>query len=294
MRLWVKTYGKETKVHDFAGRIMVKGAYNDRNSDFGWNVDHVLPQSKGGTTSDHNLVCCHILTNDEKADKFPCFTANEIKFEILKVQNHYEIRKIKSTNKEQNNEEININFFDSAAGIRYFKKLKGLQNKPRFVGHVIVKLSNLNNTAVTDFIEEIFSSENVDFVSSNGTINLVFKNYNMPLKENISNLLDKCILLNTYLDNYFKPIGYIDGFDIYYQVDCYTEKFEMYNTDTNNLVNNTRRLYGQLNNSLFINGLVWENTEAKSKVSWSNSNWTEYCYVYTKLQENLKKEVSEK
>ena len=28
MRLWVKTYGKETKVHDFAGRRMVKGAYN--------------------------------------------------------------------------------------------------------------------------------------------------------------------------------------------------------------------------------------------------------------------------
>ena len=33
MRLWVKSYGKVTKVLDFAGRTMVKSAYNDRNSD---------------------------------------------------------------------------------------------------------------------------------------------------------------------------------------------------------------------------------------------------------------------
>lgn len=32
---------------DFTGREMAKGAYNDRNSAKGWNVDHILPQSKG-------------------------------------------------------------------------------------------------------------------------------------------------------------------------------------------------------------------------------------------------------
>lgn len=46
MRLWNKSFGKESKVKDFAGRIMAKGAYNDRNSEFGWNVDHILPQSR--------------------------------------------------------------------------------------------------------------------------------------------------------------------------------------------------------------------------------------------------------
>lgn len=66
MRIWNKSFGKEAKVADFAGRVMAKGAYNDRNSEFGWNVDHILPQSKGGVTADHNLVCCHILTNDRE------------------------------------------------------------------------------------------------------------------------------------------------------------------------------------------------------------------------------------
>lgn len=107
MRLWNKSFGKETKVKDFTGRTIAKGAYNDRNSEFGWNVDHILPQSRGGKTADHNLVCCHILTNDEKADKFPAFKANGINFEIVKVENHYEIKQItKETKKKKKNTRV--------------------------------------------------------------------------------------------------------------------------------------------------------------------------------------------
>ena len=66
MRLWSKSFGKETKVKDFAGREIAKGAYNDRNSEYGWNVDHILPQSRGGKTSDYNVVCCHIAQTMKK------------------------------------------------------------------------------------------------------------------------------------------------------------------------------------------------------------------------------------
>ncbi|MBQ3064886.1 MAG: HNH endonuclease, partial [Clostridia bacterium] len=124
MRLWSKSFGKDTKAVDFAGRTIAKGAYNDRNSEFGWNVDHILPQSKGGATADHNLICCHIKTNDEKADKFPCFTANEGVFEIVKVQNHYEI---KAKGEDKSNE--SLNYYDSASGVRFFKSLKKIQGK---------------------------------------------------------------------------------------------------------------------------------------------------------------------
>ena len=83
-KLWVQQFGKRQKAVDFAGREMVKAAYNDRNSNYGWNVDHILPLSKGGKTVNNNLICCHILTNDEKEDKFPCFKANTKEFEIKK------------------------------------------------------------------------------------------------------------------------------------------------------------------------------------------------------------------
>ena len=59
-RLWIKQFGKKQKAVDFSGRTIARAAYNDRNSEYGWNVDHILPESRGGKTADHNLICCHI------------------------------------------------------------------------------------------------------------------------------------------------------------------------------------------------------------------------------------------
>ncbi len=305
MRLWNKSFGKDTKAVDFAGRTIAKGAYNDRNSEFGWNVDHILPQSKGGATADHNLICCHIKTNDEKADTFPCFNANKIAFEIVKVQNHYEIRqKSKEPIQAQTTQET-IDFFDSAAGIRFFKKLKGVQNKKRFVGNVFVVLQNVANTAVVDFIEELFGDENISystktnysaFYSSGSSvrgpnIQLKINNYNMPQKEDTAELLDKCVLLNTYLSSYFLECEYISGFDIYYRVDCFDDKSKMYGYNSEAVDN----FYSQTKNSMFVNELVLINTDAGEKVEKKPySEYAEYNYVFTNLSKNLKKEASGK
>lgn len=305
MRLWNKSFGKETKVKDFAGRTIAKGAYNDRNSDCGWNVDHILPQSRGGATADHNLVCCHILTNDEKADKFPCFNANGVSFEIIKVQNHYEIRQKSNEPKKQKDAPETVDFFDSAAGVRLFKKLKGIQNKKRFVGSVFVILNNVTNTAVVDFIEELFGDENISFgAKTNYTVfytmgsgargqNVQVKasNYNMPKKENINELLDKCVLLNTYLSSYFLECGYINGFEIYYRIDCFEDKSKMYGYSFEPV----NYPYSQTKNTMFVNELVLINTDAGEKVEKQPySEYTEYNYVFTNLSKNLKKEANGK
>ena len=304
MRLWNKSFGKDTKAVDFAGRTIAKGAYNDRNSEFGWNVDHILPQSKGGATADYNLICCHIKTNDEKADKFPCFTANETVFEIVKVQNHYEIKAKSDVESDEP-----LNYYDSASGLRYFKTLKNIQGKERFVGTVFIKLSGLTNTAIIDFIDVMLDKE---YISVEGDcehwkdIVIIARNNYMPLKSEIAELLDKCVLLNTYLSSYFKPCGYIKAFDIYFEVDAFDNNFSMYQNIKNLTCPNTEYAsasslvqmimgYTQYYNSLFVNGLVLENTEAGQKVTReSNSEYTEYNFVFTKLSENLKKEASGK
>ena len=305
MRLWNKSFGKDTKATDFAGRTIAKGAYNDRNSEFGWNVDHILPESKGGATADYNLICCHIKTNDEKADTFPCFTANGVAFEIVKVQNHYEIRPRSKETKQPQAVQETIDFFDSAAGVRFFKKLKGVQNKKRFVGNVFVVLQNVANTAVVDFIEELFGDENITYSAKTNysafysfgssvrgqNIQVKIRDYDMPQKENIAELLDKCVLLNTYLSSYFLECEYISGFDIYYRVDCFDDKSKMYGSNFESVDN----LYLQPKNSMFVNELVLINTEAGEKVEKKPyTDYTEYNYVYTNLSKNLKKEASGK
>ena len=294
MRLWSKTFGKETSVFDFSGRKIVKGAYNDRNSEFAWNVDHIYPQSKGGATNDSNLIVCHILTNDEKADKFPCFTANKQKFEIIKVQNHYEIKNLSNVKDVQQNEETN--FLDSASGIRLFKTLKGIQNKSRFVGSVFVKLENVENTALIDFVEKLFDEENISFNVKrnyyNTTTTILLKNYDMPLREDTSEMLNKCVVLNTYLGGYFKEKDIISNYEIIFRVDNFKEKEEMYINDqeiTNGIENAGGNTFS---NSLYINELVVINSEAKEKIECTNKVYYEYNYVYTNLSENLIKEAS--
>lgn len=294
MRLWSKTFGKKTSVFDFSGRKIMKGAYNDRNSEFAWNVDHIYPQSKGGATNDSNLIVCHILTNDEKADKFPCFTANKQKFEIIKVQNHYEIKNLSNVKDVKQNEETN--FLDSASGIRLFKTLKGIQNKPRFVGSVFVKLENVENTALIDFVEKLFDEENISFNVKgnyyNTTTTILLKNYDMPLKEDISEMLSKCVVLNTYLGGYFKEKEIISNYEIIFRVDNFKEKKEMYIKDqeiTNEIENASGK---DFSNSLWINELVRIYSEAKEKIECTDKEYYEYNYVYTNLSENLKKEAS--
>ncbi len=298
MRLWNKSFGKKTKVMDFAERTIVKGAYNDRKSEFGWNVDHILPQSRGGKTADYNLVCCHILTNDEKAGKFPTFKANGINFEIIKVENHYEIkRRTKKVTKKNHNDE-SVNYFDSASGIRCFKQLKGIQNKPRFVGSVLIRLQNISNTAVIDFIEKFFDEEHISYSMSNdyydSETRIVAKNYNMPLMEDTVKLLDKCILLNTYLKCYFIPKKYIDKYDICYQLNYFKNKQNMY-LEAQKI--NFDDFNARLDNALFINDLVYINTNAKErepKLDFNGCTYCNYDHVFPNLAKNLEKEVSGK
>ena len=263
------------------------------------NVDHILPQSKGGKTADHNLVCCHILTNDEKADKFPAFKANGITFEIIKVENHYELKRVdnKAPKKKVVNDD-SVNFMDSASGIRFFKKLKGIQNKSRFVGSVLIRLENVTNTSVIDFIEKYLNEENISYSMKNNYWNaetrIVAKNYNMPLKEDNAKLLDKCIVLNTYIKEYFIPMGYVKNYDICYQVNCFEDKQDMY-LEAQKI--NFDNMNGNLDNALFINELVYINTEAKDRepnLDFSYYNYQKYDYTFTKLSKNLEKEVSGK
>ncbi len=303
LRLWNKTFGKETRAVDFSNRIIVKGAYGDRNSDYGWNVDHILPVSHGGKTNDSNLIVTHIRTNDEKADKFPCFMANGSKFEILKVQNHYEIKSVGSVKTKKAEDDSKTNYYDGAAGVRLFQKLKAIQNKPRFVGSVLIRLKNIKDTALVDFIEKFLDEENISYSLQPGFYNsetrIIAKNYNMPLKEDVNVLLDKCVLLNTYLSVYFREGGYLDAYDIRYRLDFYPKKTEMYlkaqNIDL--MKPDVSNWYGfsesGFKDTLLINNSVVCNTDAEQKVKESaNGDWVEYNYVFTKLAHGLEKEVS--
>ena len=324
MRLWGVFFGKNTNAVDYAGREIRKGAYNDRNSQFGWNVDHILPVSKGGKTADHNLICCHILTNDEKANSFPLFNANGQKFKIVKKQNHYEIQNNENDTKNKENANSQnqnpnktknqdvINFYDSADGIRLYKKLKGLQNKKRWVGYIAIRMKEINDTAVVEFIEQAFSHENIDYYKgdSNGVIisnNLPYYIYdlkilitcNIPYKDDLNLELDKCVLLNTYLNDYFLNNKLISSYEIIYCAYNYNDNKDLFINEKSiqqKVLKNLNSGWSySLTNTLYINDLVKINIDDGPKVKDEDKKGDYYVYDYyfTKLSKNLRKESEE-
>lgn len=285
MLLWKKRYGKATRVKDFAGREMDKGSYGNRNSDYGWNLDHILPQSQGGKDTESNLICCHILTNDEKANKFPAFTANGKTFEIVKVENHYEIKE-KNPKTELEEEEKGVNFFDYSAGISFFKKC---QKNNYWIGAIHITL-NTETVAVLDFIREILSDYEISIKKEEyyDTYNITAYIFDVETKEETQNILDDCVLINSYLKNYFMPNGYIKS---------YSMVNNLYNTnyriDKSDFVE-PRFVKEDRTNRLVINELVRINTSASKEnlqrlSYYGNSEDWIYDYTYTKLSENLRK-----
>lgn len=70
-RVWEHWYGRRaTRAYDVAGAEIDKAAYGNRNSDYGWEVDHVIPISKGGTDDLSNLRPLHWQNNKAKGDEF--------------------------------------------------------------------------------------------------------------------------------------------------------------------------------------------------------------------------------
>lgn len=240
IRLWVQQFGKKQKAIDFAGREIAKAAYNDRNSNYGWNVDHILPQSRGGKTADHNLICCHIQTNDEKADKFPCFKANAREFEIQKRQNHYEIV---SRNAGQSDEEDEvINFLDVAQGLECWRQCKSCSGKV-FVGYVKIRVEISNESdqllvRYENFLFELFGTksifiENTEYsyahmysLKRNRVYIFTVIVGNVPTQDDTENLLDDCVTLNTYSDYFTRKTGFKD-IQIVCGMKCYDSCFEM-------------------------------------------------------------------
>lgn len=305
IRLWVRQFGKGQKAIDFSGREIAKAAYNDRNSKFGWNVDHILPLSKGGKTADHNLICCHILTNDEKADKFPCFKANAKEYEIQKRQNHYEI--IARTAESRNEENEVINFLDVAQGLSCWKQCKSGKGSI-FAGYVKIQVETINESdqllaGYGKFLRELFGVESVfveekreAYINSFYTLSRPHNRAyiytvmagEIPTKEDTENFLNDCVTLNSYSTYFLNKTGF-ESIQIVCGMKCYDSHFEMSLNCKRDIIEKQVQFKGPL----AIDEHIRINTSAKKELKDISGQGDLYPYnfVFKQLGQNLEKYI---
>jgi len=60
----------ETWRKDPYGNVIRKGSYGTQGN-YGWELDHSKPKSKGGSDSDRNIQPVHWDENRKKAEKYP-------------------------------------------------------------------------------------------------------------------------------------------------------------------------------------------------------------------------------
>lgn len=96
LRLWDIIYGEKDLAQDCFGTYIYREDFNDYTTKrlwkedqnhyyFGWNIDHILPTSKGGTDDNNNLEIMHFKNNQMKSDKI-VFHINEKTYEVYRCK----------------------------------------------------------------------------------------------------------------------------------------------------------------------------------------------------------------
>ena len=113
-KFWEHEFGSGEIGYDFAGWEVRKGAYGQEGSRFGWNIDHILPKSMGGTDDINNLQITHMDTNAERGNRIT-FWLDDVPINGSSYQVSYQVKRV--SRRGENDNVVNYNNY--YAGKKY-------------------------------------------------------------------------------------------------------------------------------------------------------------------------------
>ena len=67
-KVWEKVFQTKTEENDKCGATIRKDKHGNTRSPYGWEIDHIIPTSKGGADTYDNAQPLHWKNNDAKRD----------------------------------------------------------------------------------------------------------------------------------------------------------------------------------------------------------------------------------
>lgn len=61
-------YNRNYVRRDICGALIELNQYGNRNSNYGWEIDHIIPTSRGGLNTYNNVQPLHWKNNSSKGD----------------------------------------------------------------------------------------------------------------------------------------------------------------------------------------------------------------------------------
>lgn len=72
----VAGYNPDKYRQDACGAWIAWDKYGEIDNVYGWQIDHIYPQSKGGNDNPLNLRALHVKNNQSKGDDYPSYYAS--------------------------------------------------------------------------------------------------------------------------------------------------------------------------------------------------------------------------
>lgn len=82
----IQGYDEDHFRKDCCGAIIAREKYGDLDSVFGWQIDHVYPQSLGGTDIIDNLRAMQWQNNESKKDDYPSYYSSVVANGISNIE----------------------------------------------------------------------------------------------------------------------------------------------------------------------------------------------------------------
>lgn len=200
-------------------------------------------------------------------------------------------------NEDEDDEEEFFDFFNAEDAVDLFNEyLEEDDENKNYAASVLVKIGNVTNEmAVVKFIKKIMINNGLSEIEkyeyNDDTYIIGVEKY---LDADECPVIVQCgALINTYLESFFTPLGYVGEFDIYCQALEFNGEMSLNKIEDELMFKSKEFFNDYYNDTLYINEKLYELGDIDDDLDFDDEKFQEYNITIADVEEELTQKVNE-